>query len=124
MPTYVVIAELDELVDNNVTVATYQQVRAAGGLWALAEEPGMLHRTNSVTRNEIILEWLTAILPLRASSTPGGPVRAIVEESGWLGDPATRVVSSWAEYAGNKRAASWFPNQATAVRWRGLTGTQ
>jgi hypothetical protein len=124
VPTYVIIAELDEIVDNNVTVATYQKVRAAGGLWALAEEPGKQHRSHSASRNELILEWFTTILPLRESSAPGGPVRAIVEESGWLGDPVTRIVSSWADYVGDRRAASWFPTQATAERWRGFTGTQ
>ena len=124
VPTYLIIAELDEVVDNNVTVATYQQVRAAGGPWAIAEEPGKLHRTHSASRNELILEWFTTILPLRESTTPGGPLRAIMEESGWLGDPVTRVVSSWADFVGNKRAASWFPTQATATRWRGFTGTQ
>jgi hypothetical protein len=124
VPTYVIIAELDELVDNNVTVATYQQVRAAGGLWSIAEESGMLHRTNSESRNELIRDWFRIILPLRESSMAGGPVRAIVEESGWLGNPATRVVSSWADFVGDKRAASWFPTQAAAERWRGFTGIQ
>lgn len=124
VPTYVIIAELDEIVDNNVTVATYQKVRAAGGLWALAEEPGKQHRSHSASRNAVILEWFTTILPLRESATPGGPVRAIAEESGWLGAPVTRVVSSWADYVGDKRAASWFPTRATAERWRGFTGTQ
>jgi hypothetical protein len=124
VPTYVIIAELDEIVDNNVTVATFQQVRAAGGLWALAEEPGKLHRSHSASRNDLILEWFTTILPLRESATPGAPLRTIAEESGWLGAPVTRVVSSWADYVGDKRAASWFPTQATAVRWRVFTGTQ
>jgi hypothetical protein len=119
-----IIAALDEIVDNYVTLTTYQQVRAAGGLWALAEEPGKQHRSQSASRNELILEWFTTILALRESATPGAPLRAIAEESGWLGDPVTRVVSSWAAYVGDKRGASWFPSQATAERWRSFTGTQ
>jgi hypothetical protein len=124
VPTYVITAELDELVDNTVTMTTYQQVRGTGGLWALAEEPGTQHRSHSAAQREVILEWFKTILALREPATPGGELRAVAEESGWLGDPTTLVVSSWADYVGNKRAASWFPTQATAMRWRGFTATQ
>jgi hypothetical protein len=119
----VITAEVDEVFDNNVTMATYQQVRGTGGLWALAEEPRTQHRSHSANQRQLILEWFTTILSLREPATTGGPLRAIAEESGWLGDPVTRVVSSWADFVGNRRAASWFPTQATATRWRSFTGT-
>ncbi len=122
VPTYVITAELDEVVNNTVTEATYQKVRGTGGMWAFAEEPHTQHQSHSSAQRELILEWFTAVLALREPTTPGGPLRAIAEESGWLGDPSTLVVSSWADYVGNKRVASWFPTQATAVRWRGFTG--
>jgi hypothetical protein len=121
VPTYVITAELDETVDNNITMATYQQVRATGGLWAFAEEPRTPHRSHSASQRLLILEWFTAILSLREPITPGGPLRAIAEESGWLGAPVTLVVASWADFVGNRSAASWFPTQATAVRWQGFT---
>jgi hypothetical protein len=124
VPTYVITAELDELVDNNVTLATYQQVRGTGGLWAFAQEPQTPHQSHSASQRQLILEWFTTILSLREPTTPGDPLRAIAEESGWLGAPVTGVVSSWADYVGDKRAASWFPTQATAERWRGFTRTQ
>jgi hypothetical protein len=124
VPTYVITAELDQVVNNTVTLATYRNVRATGGLWAFAQEPQTIHQSHSDSQRQIIVEWFTAILSLRESSTPGGPLRAIAEESGWLGAPVTRVVSSWADYVGDKRAASWFPTQATAERWRGFTGPQ
>lgn len=121
VPTYVIIAELDELLDNTVTRATYQNMRGTGGLWAFAGTHTQ-HQSHSASQRELIVEWFTAVLALRESTTPGGPLRVIPEETGWLGDPATLVVSSWADYVGNRRAASWFPTQATAVRWRGFTG--
>jgi len=124
VPTYVITAELDDVVSNVVTIATYQKVRGAGGLWAFAEEPRTVHQSHSASQRQLILEWFTTILALREPATPGGPLRAIAEDSGWLGDPVTHVVSSWAAYVGNRSAASWFPTQATAVRWRGFTGTQ
>ena len=120
VPTYVITAELDETVNNNISMATYQEVRATGGLWAFAQEPRTPHRSHSASQRQLIIEWFTAILSLREPTMPGGPLRAIAEESGWLGDPVTRAVSSWADYVGDKRAASWFPTQATAERWQGF----
>lgn len=124
VPTYVITAELDEVVNDNISLVTYQQVRGAGGLWAFAEEPLTPHQSHSLPQRELILEWFTTILSLREPTAPDGPLRAIAEESGWLGNPVTHLVSSWADYVGDKRAASWFPTQATATLWQGFTGTQ
>lgn len=124
VPTYVITAELDEIVDNEITWATFQNVRAAGGLWSFAEEPQTPHQSHSANQRQLIIEWFTTILSLREPTTPGGPLRAIAEESGWLGAPGTGLVSSWANHVGDKRAASWFPTQATAERWQRFTGMQ
>lgn len=124
VPTYVITAELDQIVDNNATLAMYQKVRGAGGLWAFAQEPQTPHQSHSASQRQLILEWFTAILSLREPATPGGPLRAIAEETGWLGASGTRVISAWADYVGDRRAASWFPTQATAVRWQGFTKPQ
>ncbi len=118
VPTFVVIAELDILVDNNVTTAVFSSVRGGGGLWALAVERGAAHHALSAAARALILDWMLTILDLRLPVIPGGPVRPVDETSGWLGNLSTRTIASWANYVGDRRAAAWLPTQAFAERWR------
>jgi hypothetical protein len=60
---------------------------------------------------------MLAILDLRLPQTGSSALVDVAETSGWLGNRATGEAAPWAEYAGDQRAASWFPTQATADAW-------
>jgi hypothetical protein len=65
---------------------------------------------------------MRTIVDLRVLDALGGPNAPIAEAAGWLGDRATGEAWPWANYAGDRRSANWFPSQATAEQWRVLAG--
>ena len=66
------------------------------------------------------------MIQLRLPETPAAgkgavELRDIRIEDGWLGDIETGRISAYAEYDGEKAAASWFPNEAVAKAWAGFS---
>ncbi len=120
VPTLVITAERDEVVDNRPTATAFQTYRASGALWALAEEPGARHLQLSVQTQQTLLAWFRSVLDQRLPGTAGGPIRPLIEEEGWLGDSGTRDIAPWAAFVGDRRGASWLPSQAAAEQWRAL----
>ena len=121
VPTYVVLAELDAFVDNALVTAAVRANRSRGALWALAEERGVPHHSLSPRQRTVTLQWMRTIVDLRLGplgEEVSDPPRAMVESSGWLGDPATGAASAWATFAGDARSGSWLPTRGTAVMWR------
>jgi dienelactone hydrolase len=121
VPTYVVQAEMDAFVDNAALASAFEANRATGALWALALEPGVPHHSLTPSHRELTTNWMSTILELRLGAA-SSPLRAIVESSGWLGDPATGEVTPWAAFAGDPASASWFPTRETAERWKTFVG--
>lgn len=115
VPSYLVLAEHETFVDNQAVIEIFRSNRRAGGLWALAMEPGVPHHVLTPDARALKVNWLQAILELRLGGTPQ-TLRDIPESAGWLGDPVSGV-ASWADYSGDRAAASWFPSQATAEEW-------
>jgi len=115
VPTYLVLAEHEKLTDNSAVIEIFRSNRRAGGLWALAMEPGVPHHMLTPDARSLKVNWLQAILELRLGGTPQ-TLRDIPESAGWLGDPVSGV-ASWADYSGDRSAASWFPSQAAAEEW-------
>jgi hypothetical protein len=120
VPTFVMQAELDEVVANSVVAATVAVNRSGGGLWALAVEPGVGHSVATATGNAAALGWIVNALSLRLPATPGDPLVALDEASGWLGDPTTFEITPWADYAGDRSKASWLLSQTAAALWQNL----
>lgn len=118
VPTFVMQAELDGIVDNAAVLATHSANRSAGGLWALAVEPGAVHDVATSTGNGAMTGWITMALALRLPATPGDPLIALDETSGWLGDQSTLEIASWAEYPGDRTTASWLLSQSAATTWQ------
>lgn len=120
VPTLLINAALDEVVTNTASQATYSTVRAGGGLWAYANEPGVGHYQLTVETRNLTLAWFEAVLDQRLPTAPGGPIRAIAEEAGWLGSLQTLAISPWEPFGGDRRAASWFPSEAVATLWQAV----
>lgn len=120
VPTYMILAENDIIGDNKAVIAAFEFNRNAGGLWALAVEPGVSHHSLTPSHRALTLNWLRAIVDLRLGASAQDPLRILPESSGWLGHPDFGV-SSWADYPGDRGAASWFPNRNTAEEWWAFT---
>lgn len=120
VPTFVMQAELDEVVDNAAVRTTYAANRSRGGLWALAIEPGVGHRVATNRGNSTVTGWISMALALRVPATPGDPLVGLAEQSGWLGNTSTLEIAAWADYVGDRTAASWLLSQAAATAWQQL----
>lgn len=118
VPTCLLLAELDTVVDNVALTEAFEVSRGAGALWTLAVEPGVPHHSLSPAERRLTLEWLRAAAALRLPETSPGPLRDIAESSGWLGNRATGEAAPWATYPGVRNLASWLPSQGTAEDWR------
>jgi len=113
VPTCMVLAEQDTVVDNKALLAMFEANRRSGGLWAVAVEPGVPHHSLSPGHRVMIVNWLRTIVGLRLGDPGQQSLRDIAESSGWLGHPDYGV-ADWAGYAADRRAASWFPSKASA----------
>jgi hypothetical protein len=120
VPTFVIQAELDEVVNNTEVRTTFTGNRSRGGLWALAVERGIGHHVASGRGNSATTNWMSSALALRLPAESGDPLNALDEPSGWLGNQATRQVAPWAEYPDDRTAASWLLSESAATSWQGL----
>jgi hypothetical protein len=120
VPTLIITAERDDIADRRITRSAFVAYRAAGGLWAFADEPGAGHLQLSAKTQAMYLAWIRAVLDARLPAAAVGPLRPMREEDGWLGNLATRDVSTWSAFVGDRRSASWLPSQLSAERWRSL----
>jgi len=117
VPTYLIEAERDTLVDNDALIAQFKRKRSAGALWALAREPGVSHDSLTAAERQLTSNWIRSVLDLRLPGTSSDPLRDIDETSGWLGNHVTAETAPWATYAGDRARASWFPSETTAREW-------
>ena len=122
VPTFVMLSELDDLVDNGQIQATFAANRSRGGLWALAVEPGIQHAAATATGNAANVGWIATALALRLPAAMGDPLVTLDEASGWLGNQTTLEIAPWADYPGSRSAASWLLSESAAISWRGLGG--
>jgi len=121
VPTLVILAERDEIVDNEAVVAVFEANRRAGALWALAVEPRVPHHSLTRAHRALTVGWLRAVAELRLGSSADEPLRAVADYSGWLGHPGVGI-ANWGDYSRDRGLASWFPSQAAAEAWWALVG--
>lgn len=120
VPTFVMLSELDNFTDNASVEATFSANRSRGGLWALAVEPGVEHAEATAKGNTANVTWIQTALALRLPATPGDPLVALDEPSGWLGNQSTLDIAAWADFLGDRTEASWLLNQSAATSWKNL----
>lgn len=119
VPTFVMQAELDSEATNLAIQAIFAGNRSRGGRWSLAVQPGMEHGTPSSLANQAMIGWISEALA-RIPAAAGDPLVAFDESSGWLGDPATLEIFPWAEYPGDRAAASWHVSANAASTWQAV----
>ena len=119
VPTFVMQAELDSEATNLAIQAIFAGNRSRGGRWSLAVQPGMEHGTPSSLANQAMIGWISEALA-RIPAAAGDPLVVFDESSGWLGDPATLEIFPWAEYPGDRAAASWHQSANAASTWQAV----
>jgi hypothetical protein len=120
VPTFVMQAELDNVVNNPAVQVTFAANRSRGGLWALGVEPGIDHHVATGTGNAALTEWISIALTLRLGPTPGDPLIVLDQPSGWLGNQTTLEIAPWASYPGDPSTASWLLSELAATSWQAL----
>jgi pimeloyl-ACP methyl ester carboxylesterase len=107
-----------------------QQGRMNHALWAELKEWGAQHEEGSAERvfAPFFAEMIAARYPIGASPLAADvPLIALDEAAGWLADHSDTSVNAnlpliarFADYKGDKQAASWLPSEALANLWRGF----
>ena len=104
----------------------YEPARKQGLPWGLGLQPGCKHDWgNAGTMMVPFIKGVAAFrIPKDWDPRKGpAPLLDMKQEDGWLGDRSTMgshwaKVASWSDYKGDKSAAAWFPDRATAYVWR------
>lgn len=119
VPGHFLIGALDELYRRDNITAAFEGGRAAGAPWALSTDP--FHH-GPILDFDLMFDWIDAVLAARLPQTPGGPLRAVAEADGWLGDRSTGAVATYACYGSTRSSASWLPSEETARDWQRMAG--
>lgn len=99
----------------------YQTARVNGAPWTLALSPVEGHELGKT--EPLTFAFLNSVIPLRFPSVgnQGNPAplpKIAAESSGWLGNPDTLEAAPFARFKGDKREATWLPDEATAKAWQ------
>jgi hypothetical protein len=118
---------------NNVPTVIHslvQQGRMNHALWAELKEWGAQHEEGIAEQvfAPFFADMIAARYPIGASPLSADvPLIALAESSGWLADHSDTsvnanvpVTAAFADYKGDKLAASWLPSEGLANLWRGF----
>jgi pimeloyl-ACP methyl ester carboxylesterase len=119
VPGYFLIGALDAPHRRDNITAVFETGRAAGAPWAVSIDS--FHH-GPILDFDLMFEWIDTILTARLPSTPGAPLRAVVEASGWLGSRSSGAISTYACYDSTRSRASWLPSRETALNWQRMAG--
>ena len=119
VPGHFLIGDLDAPHRRDNITAVFEAGRAAEAPWAISIDP--FHH-GPILDFDLMFDWIDAVLTARLPLTPGGPLRAITEPDGWLGDRSNGAVATWACYGSTRSTASWLPSQETALDWQRMAG--
>jgi hypothetical protein len=119
VPGYFLIGAVDEPYRRDNITAVFEAGRAAGAPWAVSIDP-FDHRP--ILDLDLMFGWIDAVLAARLPLTPGAPLRAVTEASGWLGSRSSGAISPYACYGSTRSTASWLPTRETALNWQRMAG--
>lgn len=114
-PAILFMGSRDTEVRNQNITKLFQTYRSRGALWALCEEKDTGHDVGK--SREIARTFFKSVVAVRMDGA-GAAMGKLDETSGWLGDPSNGEISTASSFSGNKRRASWFPDEATALAWQ------
>ncbi|SDD83340.1 alpha/beta hydrolase [Niabella drilacis] len=108
------------------SIREFGKLRSRGGYASIACTPYQSHNYSYV--RYIAIPFYEAVLRQRLPSAPGAgyaAMRPADRSQAWLGDTVSYNIYPAQRFPGNKRNAAWFPDSATAAKWREyvITGT-
>lgn len=100
----------------------FQALRSKNALIGVAVDPLSSHDCGN--QRYLAIPWLDACLTARLPDQPGGSLKPLSADDGWLGEfkvkgsqvNVTNPVSS-ARFSGERDRSVWLPNEAMAVAW-------
>lgn len=122
VPSTFWIGELDDVAPPADLLALFGENRAQHALWGAGVNPAATHNTVTGALITSVAEWIRAIVGVRLPATAGGPLRAVTEESGWLGNLDTGAIAAYAAYTDDPLEAAWLPSESAAQAWKVYTG--
>ena len=128
VPALLVAGGADSVAGVQDAEQSWRAARAAGAPWAFAVQPGQLHYSvdGLLQASPLMRGWVAAVLSMRVpdgGSTTAATPRPVALEAGWLANAATGEIARYADVGSAERAAaSWLPDEATALDWRAMRG--
>lgn len=125
VPMLTIFGEKDGRQMEQLAAKLPQQRGAFDARWAIA--PQWTRKHEWAKANHLLWPFLDGVL--RQRLTPEGPIRPCDPGSAWLGDPAswtnrTARIAPAAQFAGDRSAACWFPDEDTARVWQAFVVPQ
>jgi dienelactone hydrolase len=118
VPGLLFVGEKDSPFRNGIINGIFSMNRRADALWALTVEPGAVHEAaRSLELSEI---YFDEVIPLRLPRKPGGALRPLKLEKGYLGDLDTHTYAPYDGERAKEGPASWLPTEKTAQAWRAI----
>jgi len=101
-----------------------KEVRGRGGLIGVSVDPLTAHECGN--QRYLAIPWFDACLSARLPEKSGDPLKAMPTEGSWVGkDFLSKEAVPASEFAGDKDATVWLPDEATAKLWMNyVTDTQ
>ena len=118
VPGILFVGDKDSPFRNGVINGIFSMNRRAGALWALTVEPGAAHElARSLEMSEA---YFDEVLPLRLPREPGGALRPLRLEDGYLGDLNTFAYAPYNEEKAKEAPAAWLPTEKAARAWQAV----
>lgn len=121
VPSLLISGGQDTTAPAPVAEGLWKSGRAMGAPWAFAIHADAVHGDTKDLgpAHRLMASWTAAVVRHRLPSG-STTLQNVRESSGWLGDNRTGVIGSHESFMGEKTAASWLPDEATARAWREL----
>lgn len=128
IPALLVTGGADSVAGVEDSEQSWRAGRAVNAPWALAAQPGQPHYSvdGLLEASPLMRSWIAAVLSVRVPDgdrTTAATPRPVALEAGWLANGATGEIAPYADVGRAERAAaSWLPDEATALDWRAMRG--
>lgn len=117
VPGLMLLGENDAVSRNQNMGAVVLSKRDKGGLFGYAIEPDVDHFGDLGPSWELIRAFFIAVLNKRLA-TNANTLKDIPENTGWLGNNATREIFTFDDYPNPTKEASWLIDESFALKWK------
>jgi len=117
VPGLMLLGENDAVSRNQNMAAVVLSKRNEGGAFSYAIEPDVDHFGNLGPSWKLTRDFFSAALSKRLTDGTN-ELNIIPENSGWLGNNATKEIYVFNEFPNPTKEGSWLINEAFALKWK------